>query len=111
MQFGHCSVPEILGLAFTRGVVRTPRMTHYLTNMMMKRVLLAGLFAVCASLVGYGAERTLEKQPGAADNEKGLIGYWKLKGDCRDYSGHGNHGAVSYTHLRAHETPEHLVCR
>ena len=20
-------------------------------------------------------------------------------------------GAVSYTHLRAHETPEHLVCR
>src|SRR5678816_978727 len=24
--------------------------------------------------------------------------------------GHGN-GAVSYTHLRAHETPEHLVCR
>ena len=21
------------------------------------------------------------------------------------------HGAVSYTHLRAHETPEHLVCR
>ena len=24
------------------------------------------------------------------------------------YSGHE---AVSYTHLRAHETPEHLVCR
>eukprot|EP00658_Telonema_sp_P-2_P021947 TRINITY_DN1875_c0_g1_i12.p1 TRINITY_DN1875_c0_g1~~TRINITY_DN1875_c0_g1_i12.p1 ORF type:complete len:548 (-),score=142.53 TRINITY_DN1875_c0_g1_i12:85-1728(-) len=23
----------------------------------------------------------------------------------------GGHGAVSYTHLRAHETPEHLVCR
>eukprot|EP00658_Telonema_sp_P-2_P085919 TRINITY_DN9905_c0_g1_i5.p2 TRINITY_DN9905_c0_g1~~TRINITY_DN9905_c0_g1_i5.p2 ORF type:complete len:110 (-),score=28.42 TRINITY_DN9905_c0_g1_i5:70-399(-) len=22
-----------------------------------------------------------------------------------------DHGAVSYTHLRAHETPEHLVCR
>src|SRR5678816_2964765 len=22
-----------------------------------------------------------------------------------------SHGAVSYTHLRAHETPEHLVCR
>ncbi len=24
--------------------------------------------------------------------EKGLIGYWKLKGDCKDYSGKGNHG-------------------
>src|SRR5678816_527749 len=24
---------------------------------------------------------------------------------------HGCAGAVSYTHLRAHETPEHLVCR
>ncbi len=22
----------------------------------------------------------------------GLIGYWKLQGDCRDYSGQGNHG-------------------
>src|SRR5674536_394582 len=22
-----------------------------------------------------------------------------------------HHGSVSYTHLRAHETPEHLVCR
>mgnify|MGYP007068772711 CR=1 FL=1 len=26
-------------------------------------------------------------------------------------SGLGGHTAVSYTHLRAHETPEHLVCR
>src|SRR5678816_4726796 len=24
---------------------------------------------------------------------------------------HGNSMPVSYTHLRAHETPEHLVCR
>lgn len=24
--------------------------------------------------------------------QKGLVGYWKLKGDCRDYSGKGNHG-------------------
>src|SRR5678815_113622 len=27
-----------------------------------------------------------------------------------EYLGH-SHTAVSYTHLRAHETPEHLVCR
>src|SRR5678815_1378582 len=26
-------------------------------------------------------------------------------------AGNGIRGAVSYTHLRAHETPEHLVCR
>ena len=24
---------------------------------------------------------------------------------------HHNYTSVSYTHLRAHETPEHLVCR
>jgi hypothetical protein len=24
--------------------------------------------------------------------EPGLVGHWKLKGDCRDYSGHENHG-------------------
>lgn len=24
--------------------------------------------------------------------EPGLIGHWKLQGDCRDHSGHGNHG-------------------
>jgi Concanavalin A-like lectin/glucanases superfamily len=24
--------------------------------------------------------------------EPGLIGHWKLRGDCRDYSGHDNHG-------------------
>lgn len=24
--------------------------------------------------------------------EKGLVGYWKLKGDCKNYSGNSNHG-------------------
>src|SRR5262249_14434362 len=24
--------------------------------------------------------------------ERGLIGYWKLQGDCRDHSGHDHHG-------------------
>src|SRR5665254_15749 len=27
------------------------------------------------------------------------------------HGGSHAHGSVSYTHLRAHETPEHLVCR
>src|SRR5258705_10418754 len=48
----------------------------------MRKFLLAGFAAMFASLAGYGAEQ------GTA----GLIGYWKLQGDCRDYSGHGNHG-------------------
>src|SRR5262245_60249423 len=67
-------------------------------NRAIKQNLMAGLAVVCTSLVGYGAELALEKQPGgdntaAGDQEeKGLIGYWKLKGDCRDHSGHGNHG-------------------
>src|SRR5262245_50125176 len=69
--------------------------------MQMSRVLLASL-AVFASPVAHGGERSFAKRPadavesGAApvDNskERGLVGYWKLHGDCRDYSGHGNHG-------------------
>jgi len=27
-----------------------------------------------------------------ADTESGLVGYWKLRGDCKDYSGKGNDG-------------------
>ena len=27
-----------------------------------------------------------------ANTEPGLVGYWKLRGDCRDYSSRGNHG-------------------
>src|SRR4029453_8124508 len=29
---------------------------------------------------------------GSSRAEPGLIGYWKLQGDCRDHSGHENHG-------------------
>src|SRR5688572_25361799 len=28
----------------------------------------------------------------AKAEEPGLVGYWKLQGDCRDSSGHENHG-------------------
>src|ERR1043166_9367661 len=70
-------------------------------RMQMNRVWLACLAAVSASLVGYGAERSLKENPGTVKsnegpahrgNELGLVGYGKLHGDCRDYSGHGNHG-------------------
>ena len=31
-------------------------------------------------------------QTAAMSAEPGLVGHWKLRGDCRDYSGHGNNG-------------------
>jgi hypothetical protein len=31
-------------------------------------------------------------QAAAQCAEPGLVGHWKLRGDCRDYSGHENHG-------------------
>src|SRR4051794_17878537 len=31
-------------------------------------------------------------QAAARGAESGLVGHWKLQGDCRDYSGHENHG-------------------
>src|SRR5678815_3732305 len=34
-----------------------------------------------------------------------------LSGAIGPVRSHPTHGPVSYTHLRAHETPEHLVCR
>eukprot|EP00658_Telonema_sp_P-2_P073649 TRINITY_DN62753_c0_g1_i1.p1 TRINITY_DN62753_c0_g1~~TRINITY_DN62753_c0_g1_i1.p1 ORF type:complete len:101 (-),score=3.42 TRINITY_DN62753_c0_g1_i1:55-357(-) len=45
-----------------------------------------------------------------------LFGYWKLVEvlqSCSKASVRQGRpsGPVSYTHLRAHETPEHLVCR
>jgi len=36
-----------------------------------------------------GAEKNLSVE---AAIQKGLIAWWKLNGDCRDYSAHGNHG-------------------
>lgn len=35
----------------------------------------------------------LDSIPGKLDaTESGLVGHWKLQGDCQDYSGSGNHG-------------------
>ncbi|HVY69650.1 MAG TPA: hypothetical protein VHH73_06950, partial [Verrucomicrobiae bacterium] len=50
---------------------------HLFTS--MKPAAFACLAALLGSLAGFGAE-------------PGLAGYWKLQGDCRDYSGRGNHG-------------------
>jgi hypothetical protein len=51
----------------------------------MHRLLLVCLAAWFSISCTFGAEPSL-------DNTPGLAGYWKLQGDCRDYSGRGNHG-------------------
>src|SRR5882762_3160174 len=51
----------------------------------MHRLWLACLATLFSTSGAFGAQQSLDKMPG-------LIGYWKLRGDCRDYSGHGNHG-------------------
>ncbi|HAB18528.1 MAG TPA: hypothetical protein DCE44_19065, partial [Verrucomicrobiales bacterium] len=38
------------------------------------------------------AAGNLKSAKGNHPREPGLVGYWPLQGDCRDYSGHGNHG-------------------
>lgn len=55
-------------------------------------MLTKGLFPISlAALFAAQASQAAERQPGLSE-EPGLVGYWKLDGDCRDYSGHGNHG-------------------
>src|SRR5674536_140864 len=56
-------------------------------------------------------DRTAGQRP-LADDGHVLAALADVGGD-RDHLGPGLGGdpAVSYTHLRAHETPEHLVCR
>jgi hypothetical protein len=46
--------------------------------------------SLCYLLIAgaWGAEETLADE---AARQRGLIGWWKLDGDCRDYSGHDNH--------------------
>jgi hypothetical protein len=53
--------------------------------MQVKQVLLPCLAVVFAIADGLGAGAVGEQEPG-------LVGYWRLQGDCRDYSGRGNHG-------------------
>ena len=47
-------------------------------NFYRSSAILAALIVMCSA--------------GAFAAEPGLVGHWKLQGDCRDYSGHGNHG-------------------
>jgi hypothetical protein len=50
------------------------------------------------AFAGSAALSEVVREPGPAVQKAGarswpnLVGYWKLQGDCRDYSGHNNHG-------------------
>ena len=59
-------------------------------------ILCGGVFSGTAAPEGSGPHAvnpvpSSEAEPGRGSDD-GLVGYWKLRGDCRDYSGHGNHG-------------------
>jgi hypothetical protein len=43
----------------------------------------------------------------SSQEEPGLVGYWKLQGDSRDYSGNGHHGVNHGVDLKTlTSTPE-----
>jgi hypothetical protein len=56
----------------------------------MSRSRLACLCFVSAVL--FFVAPKLSSAEGQAAADSGLVGHWKLRGDCRDYSGMGNHG-------------------
>lgn len=63
----------------------------------MSRTLFTTLF-ICVSflplcfLTGCSSQDGSDPETGRPIIRKGLIGYWKLQNDCKDYSGTGNHG-------------------
>ena len=74
-----------------RSVGRRPhrRLAHRSARIMKS------LWMVAAVLLGAAGQQAAElpaaeEDPTSVDDA--LAGYWKLQGDCRDYSGKGNHG-------------------
>ncbi len=57
-------------------------------------------------LLGVDAQRAAELPAVEKDSpivDDALVGYWKLDGDCRDYSGKGNHGVDHGINLKRGE--------
>lgn len=46
----------------------------------------------CLTLLALAGNLTSTHAADGDTVEPGLVGHWKLRGDCRDYSGQGNHG-------------------
>mgnify|MGYP002682687200 CR=1 FL=1 len=58
---------------------------------------------------GSGKSTLLRIFLGLIKPQKGTVRVFDT--DIEKFNQWGKIGSVSYTHLRAHETPEHLVCR
>lgn len=56
----------------------------------MNRNLLVGLASMAA--LCWGSIWLTRAVAAEAGSDRGLVGHWKLQGDCRDYSGKGNDG-------------------
>jgi hypothetical protein len=82
---------------------------HFQIHRTLQKVLFCSLTVASATCAEYAGERSGEKPPWVAGKsgavsefkpEKGLVGYWKLQGDCRDYSGQGHDGVNHGVNLR-----------
>src|SRR5687767_8140657 len=51
----------------------------------MKRIVVRSWVAIAVAVLTSFTSASRAAEPG-------LVGHWKLQGDCRDYSGNGNHG-------------------
>ena len=60
--------------------------------MLRRRLLYVWPVLMSVSLLMPGVVTGTEPQKPKTLLSKGLVGYWPLKGDCRDHSGQGNHG-------------------
>src|SRR5678816_1839721 len=69
----------------------------------------------CTSAITKPMPKRLRNAPSNAavlsGNDIGNIIPTEIRPKIRPLTRPDRRGAVSYTHLRAHETPEHLVCR
>ena len=58
---------------------------------------------VLLGVAGQRADELLAAEKDSPAVDDALVGYWKLDGDCRDYSGQGNHGVDHGVNLKTGE--------
>src|SRR5674536_66312 len=96
----------------TRGDAQDPRRARLLRPQPRRRSLLLRQHLRAVAAAGAAHTRAVVTRHQARD-----AGPARVPRDRRGAAARPGHsarrriGAVSYTHLRAHETPEHLVCR
>lgn len=63
-----------------------------LSQLLVVPILLALFTWAVAQSPKSGTAETSKDAPKKSPTEEGLVGYWTLRGDCQDHSGHNNHG-------------------